>query len=148
MTDLRARARILSEAKSWLGTPYCHQASRKGAGCDCLGLVRGVWREVYGKEPLSVPPYTPNWAEESGEETLLNAANECLQPIEIEDAEPGDIILFRMHPNLPCKHIAILSGSTKMIHAYWGRYVTESHIVPYWKRRWAFSFAFPNLQET
>ena len=28
----------------WIGTPYRHQASLKGVGCDCLGLVRGVWR--------------------------------------------------------------------------------------------------------
>ena len=142
------RARIILEARSWIGTPYSHQASRKGAGCDCLGLVRGVWRDLYGEEPLSVPPYTPNWAEENGQETLLNAANECLIPILKTDAKPGDITLFRMRPNAPCKHMAILSGSTTIIHASWGRAVTESHLVPYWERRWAFSFVFPNLQET
>ena len=42
------RAEILSEARDWLGTPYRHQASLKGAGCDCLGLVRGVWRALEG----------------------------------------------------------------------------------------------------
>lgn len=148
MSGTVMREQILTEARSWIGTPYCHQASRKNAGCDCLGLVRGVWREIYGQEPLSLPPYTSNWAEECGEETLLNAAIQCLVPIPNEDAKPGDIILFRMRPNAPCKHMAILSGPTTMIHAYWGRAVTESHMVPYWKRRWAFSFAFPNLKET
>jgi hypothetical protein len=28
-------------ARGWIGTPYLHQASRRGAGADCLGLVRG-----------------------------------------------------------------------------------------------------------
>ena len=28
------RALILSEARSWIGTPYHHQMSVKGAGCD------------------------------------------------------------------------------------------------------------------
>ena len=37
-------------ARAWLGTPYRHQASVKGVGADCLGLVRGLWREVAGAE--------------------------------------------------------------------------------------------------
>ncbi|MBN9249774.1 MAG: hypothetical protein J0I86_04210, partial [Mesorhizobium sp.] len=45
---------IVAEALSWLGTPYRHQASSKGVGCDCLGLIRGVWRSLYGNE-LEVP---------------------------------------------------------------------------------------------
>src|SRR5690606_6011340 len=54
---------IVAEALSWLGTPYRHQAYSKGVGCDCLGLIRGVWRSLYGDE-LEVPAdYTPDWAE-------------------------------------------------------------------------------------
>ena len=54
----------------WIGTPYRHQASLKGVGCDCLGLVRGVWRAVCGDEPEAVPAYSPDWAEASRRETL------------------------------------------------------------------------------
>ena len=46
-------------ARGWIGTPYRHQASLKGVGCDCLGLVRGVWREVMGEEPEAPPAYRP-----------------------------------------------------------------------------------------
>ena len=60
------REQALAEARTWLGTPYQHQASLKGAGCDCLGLVRGVWRTLYGDEPEATPPYTPDWAERGG----------------------------------------------------------------------------------
>ena len=53
-----SRHAILTEARSWIGTPYQHQASAKGAGCDCLGLVRGVWRALWGDEPeIAPPPY-------------------------------------------------------------------------------------------
>ena len=142
------RQEVLGAANGWLGTPYQHQASRKGAGCDCLGLVRGVWREIYGAEPRPVPPYSPNWAEKSARETLLEAARACLMPIEGHDARPGDIALFRMHPKAPCKHIGILSGPTTMIHAYWGRAVIETHLVPYWAKRWVYSFSFPDQSET
>ena len=38
------RAAIVAEARAWIGTPYRHQASLKGIGCDCLGLLRGIWR--------------------------------------------------------------------------------------------------------
>ena len=60
------RERILSIARDWIDTPYQHQASVKGAGCDCLGLIRGIWREIYGDEPINVPAYTPDWAEALG----------------------------------------------------------------------------------
>ena len=54
---------VVAEARSWIGTPYQHQASLKGVGCDCLGLVRGVWRALYGEEPEHVPAYSRDWAE-------------------------------------------------------------------------------------
>ena len=57
------RAAVVAEARSWLGTPYHHQGALAGAGCDCLGLVRGVWRDLYGNEPETPPPYTPDWGE-------------------------------------------------------------------------------------
>ena len=34
--------RIVMAARGWIGTPYVHQASCRGAGADCLGLIRGV----------------------------------------------------------------------------------------------------------
>ena len=61
------RADIVAEARAWIGTPYRHQASLKGVGCDCLGLVRGVWRAVIGDEPERAPAYSRDWAEASGE---------------------------------------------------------------------------------
>src|SRR5690606_25246620 len=64
MTD-RAR-RVVEIAREWVGTPYRHQASAKGAGTDCLGLLRGVWREIYGAEPEPVPAYTADWSEPDG----------------------------------------------------------------------------------
>ncbi len=66
------RAKIVAEARRWIGTPYRHQASCIGAGADCLGLVRGVWRALLGAEPLALPGYTDDWGEASGEECLLD----------------------------------------------------------------------------
>lgn len=143
------RARIVAEARSWLGTPYQQQASLRGVGCDCLGLVRGVWRAVVGGEPEPLPPYGADWAEAGGEELLLGAVGRWF--IEAAAGEPrvGDLLLFRMHPAAPIKHAAILSAEgpgARMIHAYWGRTVVENALGPWWRGRLAAVFRFPGVE--
>lgn len=139
----RLRSDIISEARAWIGTPYRHQASRRGAGCDCLGLVRGVWRAVIGDEPEVAPAYTPDWAERGDGETLITAARRYLVAVAV--ATPGDVLLFRMRADAPVKHAAILSTPDHIIHAYWGRAVVESALVPFWRARIAAAFAFPGV---
>jgi NlpC/P60 family putative phage cell wall peptidase len=139
------RSAILAEARAWIGTPYQHQASTKGAGCDCLGLVRGVWRALYGDEPELAPAYTPDWAERHGAETLRDAARRHLDEIAVDDAQPGDVLLFRMHANAPAKHAAILDEGGHILHAYWGRAVVRSRFAPWWRARCAAAFAFPGV---
>lgn len=119
MNEWITRERICQTALGWIGTPYRHQASTKGAGCDCLGLVRGVWRELYGAEPAPLPPYSPNWAEVDGGELLKSAADMYLNPIPLVQAKSGDVYLFRMCMGVPAKHIAILLSDDLILHAYW-----------------------------
>ncbi len=139
------RARILAEARSWLGTPYEHQASCKGAGTDCLGLVRGIWRALYGAEPAPVPAYTPDWAEPSQDEVLLRAMARYFVPV--SQAKPGDILVFRIKNNGVAKHLAVLSGPSRIIHAYSGRGVVETPLSSAWKGRIAGVFRFPEGRE-
>ena len=139
-------AEIVEIARGWLGTPYRHQASVKHAGADCLGLLRGVWREAYGPEPEAIPPYTPDWAEARGDELLMQAAGRYLEPIGIEAAKSGDVLLFRMGLGHPAKHCAILTDRDRIIHAYWGRAVCETRLVPWWWRRIAGAYRFPEIE--
>lgn len=138
--------RIVAAARSWLGTPYQHQASVRGEGADCLGLVRGVWREVVGAEPEPLPAYSSDWAEVGGREILLKAARRWLVEKPADQAEPGDVLLFRMSPGALVKHCAILSAvdgpEPKIIHAYWGRAVVESWLGPWWRARLAGVFGW------
>ncbi len=139
------RATIAAEARSWIGTPYRHQASAKDAGCDCLGLVRGVWRALYGEEPETTPAYTPDWSEH-GAERLYHAARRHLLPISIDESRRGDVLLFRMAPGAAMKHCAILSDSGLIVHAYWGRAVVESRLSPWWRVRIGAAFSFPRVE--
>ncbi|MBU1346622.1 MAG: C40 family peptidase [Alphaproteobacteria bacterium] len=140
--------RYVAAARGWLGTPYRHQASVRGKGADCLGLVRGVWRETVGDEPEPTPAYSADWAEVGGEETLMAAARRRLVARPTQEMRPGDVLLFRMSDGAPAKHCAILSAlgspEPRMIHAYWGRAVVESWMGPWWMRRLAAVFAWPD----
>jgi NlpC/P60 family putative phage cell wall peptidase len=138
-----ARSAVLAEARAWIGTPYQHQASSKGAGCDCLGLVRGVWRALYGAEPEVLSPYTPDWAERGDEALLLALHRHC---VEQQEAAPGDVLLFRMDARAPAKHAAILDSDDALIHAYWGRAVVRSHFAPWWRSRCVAAFSFPGVE--
>ena len=141
------RAEIVAEALSWRGTPYRHQASLKGVGCDCLGLVRGVWRALLGPEPEEAPPYTPDWAEAAGAETLAEAAARNMTVVVPTDATAGDVLLFRWRASLPAKHAAILIGGDRFIHAQQGAAVATATLTPWWRRRIAGAFRFPGVRD-
>lgn len=138
------RAAVIAEAQRWVGTPYRHQASLRGVGCDCLGLVRGVWRAVHGREPEPVPAYTADWAEASGRETLAEAAARAMAAVAIADILPGDVLLFRWRATLPAKHAGILVAPAEFIHAHQGAAVARAALSPWWSRRIAFAFRFPD----
>jgi NlpC/P60 family putative phage cell wall peptidase len=134
---------IVRIARSWIGTPYIHQASLKGTGCDCLGLLRGVWRELKGPEPETPPPYAPDWSEATGDESLYRALARHLAEIEPRALAIGDIALFRMAKTAPAKHCGIIAAKDNhltLIHARQNRRVTEERLAPYWPTKLAHAF--------
>ncbi|MEJ1158007.1 DUF6950 family protein [Prosthecomicrobium sp. N25] len=141
------REAVVAEARAWIGTPYRHQASLRGAGADCLGLLRGVWRAVLGPEPEVPPPYTRDWAEASRVDAFAAAAARHLRPLEPAAAQPGDVLLFRWRDGLPAKHAGILTAPGRFVHAYEGSGVVESPLVPAWRRRLAGAYAFPGADD-
>jgi NlpC/P60 family putative phage cell wall peptidase len=142
------REQIIAEARAWIGTPYRHQASLKGIGCDCLGLVRGVWRALLGPEPETAPPYARDWAEATGQETLAEAAARHLVPLDDPAMfAPGDVLLFRYRERYAAKHAAIVTAPDLMVHAHDGAAVAEVAISPWWRRRLAYAFRFPDVAE-
>ncbi len=138
---------VVRIARGWIGTPYRHQASLKGEGCDCLGLVRGVWREIYGHEPEDPGPYSPLWAEveanNAANERLLAAAQTHLLPAPDAAIVPGRVLLFRWRPDAVVKHCGIATAPDRFIHAHDGTQVAEVALIPAWRRRMVALFDFP-----
>lgn len=132
------RQQIQCEAKTWLGTPFHHQASIKGVGCDCAGFVKGVAtnlgyitkkiRANYGREPA-------NGALEKLLATLIIPTNK---------PEPGDIILFKFL-NEP-QHLGILLADNVVIHAYSGEGKVIMHrLDKKWLNRVVGHYALPGV---
>ncbi len=139
------RNRIVAEARAWIGTPYHHQASAIDIGSDCIGVVRGVWRALYGREAQAMPSYAPDWA--IGEELLLEGARRHLVEVPVDAICAGDVLVFRMRPGRPAKHCGIVvdtDATCRMVHA-WDAVpaVCEIALDDWWRRRIAAAFAFP-----
>jgi NlpC/P60 family putative phage cell wall peptidase len=134
---------IVAEALTWVGTPYRHQGRRKGVGCDCLGLLIGVWEAVYGVAPEQPAPYAADWAEAGGADSFLEAARRHCPEKPLSAMAAGDLILFRWRPHLPAKHAAILISPDRFVHAYEGSAVVITALVPQWRKRIAGVFGFP-----
>ena len=141
------RIQIVNLARGWLGTPYHHRASVRQAGCDCIGLVRGLWRELYGNEPPDIGPYTGEWAEATGNEALLLAARRHLTEVPATAARPGDVLIFRLRQNVVAKHAGLLVSEGRMIHAQEGVPVSEVHLGSWWRRHVAGAFVLPGVMD-
>ena len=134
---------IIAEARTWLGTPYHHQASLKGVGVDCVGLVRGIFRELYGFEPEEKMNYSADWGDANGNEDVVTAAFKYLEPVALEDMKPGDVVAVRWKARRVAKHVMILTGDNRAIHAYNGSPTTEIRLNDWWRRRIVYAFRFP-----
>ena len=138
---------VVAIARSWIGTPYVHQASVRAAGTDCLGLIRGIWREVYGAEPETVPPYSADWGEMGRDEVLMQGAMRHLVAVPRNaPEEPGQVLLFRMREGAIAKHLGLLvqlGERPSFVHAYDRHGVIETPYGAAWRQRVVGRFRFP-----
>lgn len=136
---------VVTAARGWIGTPYHHQQSKKGIGVDCLGLVRGVWREIVGPEAVSVPTYGSSW-KTGGDDLMMDGLKDHMFRVDPSPA-PGRVLAFRYRAGLPSHHVAIATSASTMIHAYHKRAVMEVEITPWWMRKLAGCFEYPKLEK-
>lgn len=93
---MTTRAAIVTEARSWLRTPYHHQASLKRVGVDCIGLIRGVARGCGILDPFDagLADKYLGYSQMPNPALLLEACRKFMDPISPEDARLGDVLLF------------------------------------------------------
>lgn len=133
---------VVAAARDWLGTPYRHQASTLGAGCDCLGLLRGVWRTLYGDEPMAPPPYRASMRDPENAGALRAASERFLLPAE-GPLEGGQVVLFRLAGLEEPKHCGIMVSANRFIHAQEKLGVVEAYFTDGWAKRVSGRFRFP-----
>ena len=111
-----ARAGVVAEARSWLGTPYHHMGRVKGGGCDCLTFVAEVYERSGVLPHIDVGFYRPDFMKHRGEERYLEG---CLaHGVEVAAPQPGDIALFRPRRwSLVFCHSGIVTDWPEIIHA-------------------------------
>lgn len=140
----KPNALICAEARTWLGTPYHHLQQAKGLGCDCIGLIIGMARNL-GMLPPDFKPwtYSPEWHVHNSQELLRKGLQQygCTR---IEHAEPGDILLFRFAH--AASHSAILMPGDTMIHAVLGKQVREEPCSEKWRAIYDSAWAFPEVR--
>ena len=138
-------AAVVAAAQAFLGTPYRHRASMPGAGCDCLGLLRGVWRALYGREPMALPAYRADLRDPLNAGALRQAA-ETLLYAETGPLAVGQVLLFRLRGAMEPKHCGILVSPTRFIHAQERLGVVEANLTEAWARRVSARFVFPDRE--
>lgn len=119
------RAAVVAEARRWLRTPFLHQADRRGVGCDCAGLLRGVCIElgVFPRDYRALPSAAPflGYARVPDGRSMEQACIAFMTPIAARsDMQPGDAMLIRWGRNP--QHMGIVGdyvhGGLSLIHAF------------------------------
>ncbi len=137
MKQTKRTKQPFSIADEWVGTPFHHQASIKGVGCDCAGLIKGVGVE-YGMTVHGIPD---DYGVDPDPKIMIATLEKNL--VRCDSIELADVLLFTLsvHP----QHLAITNGS-RMIHAYRPMGKVVHHILDdIWKRRVHSSYRFPVL---
>lgn len=131
---------IVSQARTWMGTPFHHQARLKGKGCDCLGLIVGVVDELELKDKTGqlLASYDEiTYSKLPDGARLIAKLQSVLKEVPKAKKKPGDLGLFEIGGNP--QHLAILSdyeGGIGMIHCEARtRKVVEHRLDDEWDKR-------------
>lgn len=108
------RARLIAEARSWIGTPYRQLGATKGVGVDCAMLLLRTAIEAGIIEEFDPRPYPPTWFLHRADERYIDwlALNAC----PVETPQPGDIVAFKV--GRAFAHSALMSTPSTVVHAF------------------------------
>ncbi len=137
--------KIVTQARTWLGTKYHHQgrlkkSSNHNGGVDCLGLIIGVLNELQIKDSNGklLSEYDEiNYSNLPDGKRLKAKLNNYLKEIPKQNIKLGDIALLRFANNP--QHTAFIGeieGQLTLIHCYLSSgKVVEHRINENWRKR-------------
>jgi cell wall-associated NlpC family hydrolase len=109
------RQNVVSEAITWLNTPYHHQANLKGVGVDCVMLMIEVYKACgLMTDAVDPRPYSYDWHMHRSEEVYLGGVEQLAEPV--ATPAPGDIALFQFGRCV--SHGAIVIEWPLVVHAF------------------------------
>ena len=136
--------KMVTEARTWIGTPWHHQYCLRGVGVDCVGLVRAAYEVATGNKTDLIVDYH-RMPPIGREQRLADILAQYADPIDKTDLQPGDILLFRFI-NGTSNHIGLYTGNGCFIHAWMTvRKVVEMPLDDVWKRAMATAFRVPEV---
>jgi NlpC/P60 family putative phage cell wall peptidase len=115
-----SREAVVAEAKSWMGTPWHHQARVKGAGVDCANFVIAAYANSGTMPDITLKQlgnYPRDWHIHKTEERFLTFVPNFAVEITESELKPGDLILFRIRSGRVFSHAAIVVDYPQGIHA-------------------------------
>jgi cell wall-associated NlpC family hydrolase len=108
------RAAVVTEARTWLNTPYHHAARCKGAGVDCAMLPAAIYEAVGLIPAVAVDHYPPDWHLHRDVERYLEVVTGHAREVAAPTG-PGDFVLYRWGRCFA--HGAIIVDWPEIIHA-------------------------------
>ena len=140
------RETLIAEARTWLGTPWHHQASLKGVGCDCIGFVRGTALPFVGPVTIELD-YPETWHLYRAEPRMYLGFKERCDEIDTADILTGDVLLFGAGKG-PAHHCAYVTPDGGLIHCYReARAVVEQAFSPWWRAKLRHAFRLPGIED-
>lgn len=111
------RARIISVARSWEGTPFHDDAKLKSIGVDCAQFVASVYVEAGIVQPFEVPRYQSQWFLHRSDELLMEFVLRFAREIQENEIGMGDLVLYKI--GRAYAHAAIIiDWPNEIIHAH------------------------------
>lgn len=107
---------VLAEAKSWIGTPYHHQARVKGRGVDCATLLAEVYARAGAIATIDLGNYPMQWHLHRGAERYLGWLMDLGD--EVTEPQPADVVVYRYGRCF--SHGGIVLEWPRIIHSFSG----------------------------
>lgn len=94
---LETAQKLISEAITWLGTPYAHRQATKGAGADCGLFPLAVYRSLGLLNDTKMPDYSAQWFLHQDRELYLETVEALgARNVDGETPQPGDFAVWKI----------------------------------------------------